>query len=189
MEVWKDVEGFSGYYEVSNHGRVRSVNRRVHCAIRNNPNVVKRGRILKPQNQRGYLSVRLCKEGTGKIIMVHRIVASAFLDRPDGKDFVNHKNGNKADNRVENLEWCTAQENSIHAVRTGLLVPPEPQNRKKIRCCETGEIFEGSYRAAEWLNHSKFSYSKSIPTMAVKIRHCCSGKIRSAYGYHWKDVE
>lgn len=186
MEVWKDVVGYEGYYEVSSYGRVRSVGKYVNVAIRYNNVRYRKGRVLKLNLKRnGYLTVDLSKDNKTKTISVHRIVAMAFLPMIEGKNVVNHINLNKLDNRVENLEWTTHKENSQHAASHGVMYGGL---RKLIRCCETGELFESSYKAAEWLNKTKFQYSKQIETVSKNIRACCCGTKRSAYGYHWKDV-
>lgn len=119
-EIWKDIEGFEGMYQVSNLGHVRSL---------------KFGRemILKPRNHvRGYLNVNLCKDGQSREITVHKLVAEAFLPRPvypkeldafDGTEYdyeleVNHKDENKKNNSVENLEWCLHRYNTNYGTRT-----------------------------------------------------------------------
>ncbi len=115
MEKWKDIEGYEGYYQVSNLGNVKSLGRYV-----NNPHGGKRyirERILKPFNKKGYLYVDLLKIKQHRI---HRLVAAAFIDNKDDSAEVNHINGIKNDNRVENLEWCTRSENMKHSYKTGL---------------------------------------------------------------------
>lgn len=186
MEIWKDVVGYEGYYEVSSLGRVRSVDRYVNTGIRYNDIKLHRGRMLKLNLKRmGYLTADLCKGNRVKTLFVHRLVASAFIPSVEGKNYVNHKNLNKLDNRVENLEWVTPKENSHHAALNGVMYGGL---RKKIRCSETGMTFLSSYKAAEWLNKNKFQFSKNIDNMAKTIRACCCGTRKSAYGYHWKDV-
>lgn len=108
-EIWKDVEGYEGLYQVSNRGRVM----RVAGGMGATP-----GRILRPgKTTAGYLQVSLCRDRRRKRISVHRLVAIAFLGpAPKGCE-VNHKNGDKADNRAENLEWVTRSENHAHAYR------------------------------------------------------------------------
>ena len=186
MELWKDVVGYEGFYEVSSYGRVRSINRYVASAIRHNDMVMRKGRLLKMNLKRnGYLTVDLSKGNRVKTISVHRLVAVAFIPRIEGKNFVNHKNLNKTDNRVENLEWVTHLENVFHASQHGVLYGGL---RKTIRCIETGETFPSSYQAAAWVNKTKFQYSKQTEQISRKIRACCTGVQRTAYGYHWKDV-
>jgi len=187
MEIWKAVKGYEGYYEVSSMGRVRSVDHYVRTGIKHNSAVKRKGHMLKQNEKRnGYLTVDLSKDNRVKNISVHRIVAVAFLPMVDGKTCVNHKNLNKHDNRVENLEWCSYGENTKHAINNG--VNMGNGLKRKIRCCETGQIFESSYKAAEWLNSEKFQFSKNIEGMGRNIRAACTGQRKSAFGYHWKDV-
>lgn len=105
-EIWRDITGYEGLYQVSNCGRVKSF---YHG-----------GRILKQSLKRGYMFVELYLNTNGKIHIVHRLVAQAFIPNPLNKLEVNHINGIKTDNRVENLEWVTRSENEQHAYDTGL---------------------------------------------------------------------
>lgn len=108
MEIWKDIEGYEGHYKVSSLGNVVSVKKGYPV-------------LMKLQNHSaGYKQVKLCKPNKILIERVHRLVASAFIPNHDKKPQVNHINGIKSDNRVENLEWNTPQENTAHAFRTGL---------------------------------------------------------------------
>lgn len=112
-EKWLPIDGYK-YYEVSNLGRIRSIS---HQTL--NPYRFREGRILaQAEVPNGYMHVSLTQEGKKKkSASVHRLVAKAFVANPDNKKYVNHKNGDKKDNRAENLEWCTASENSKHAYR------------------------------------------------------------------------
>lgn len=114
-EVWKDIKGYEGFYQISNIGRVKSL------VGWNRHRYIQRELILKQtMSTTGYLKVELKKDGKRKSIKVHRLVASAFLDNPEGKKTVNHKDGNKTNNEVSNLEWNTHSENINHAFETGL---------------------------------------------------------------------
>lgn len=112
MEIWKDIKGYEGIYQISNHGNVKSF-------------IPWRGtdtRILKTTNNgHGYLSVGLKKNNKPKIFYVHRLVAQAFIENSLNKPEVNHKYGTKGNNYSSNLEWCTLNENRKHAVETGLV--------------------------------------------------------------------
>ena len=191
MENWRPVVGYEGFYEVSDHGRVRTVERRVENGLKNSGYRTVPPRILKQKLKKiGYKEVSLSKDGIVKSHHVHKLVAMAFLSRPDGAECVNHKNLNKADNRAENLEWCTYSENSKHAVNNGAfsrIIGYE--NRKRLVCVETSEEFPSSYQAAEWVNGKRFQFSKDTAAMSRKIRACATGKQLTAYGYHWKDVK
>lgn len=111
MEIWKAIEGTNGQYEVSNTGKVRSNNYLGHGGQKE---------LSLSKDHKGYLRVRIYIAGTRKTIKVHRAVAEAFIPNPDNKPEVNHKDGNKSKNYVENLEWSTGKENTIHAYANGL---------------------------------------------------------------------
>ena len=123
MEVWKDIAGYEGLYQVSNMGRVKSLERFVqnHGKMQHHPEQVKEPSEKKRKDRRqGYLGLILYKNNIGKNCYVHRLVAMAFIPNPGNKETVNHKNGNKHDNRACNLEWNTYKENNEHAYTTGL---------------------------------------------------------------------
>lgn len=115
-EIWKDIEGYDGWYQVSNKGRVRSWRY-------GSPKKGRRSKphIMKTDSPERYNRARLTNNGDRKMESVHRLVAKAFIPNPDNKPQVNHKNGNRRDNREENLEWVTAKENAEHASCNGLL--------------------------------------------------------------------
>lgn len=129
-ELWKPVVGFEGLYEVSNLGRVKTL------AKKHNNYTDK---LLKPiKNPFGYVYVMLSGR---KHIFVHRLVAQAFILNKLNKPFVNHKNGDKEDNRHCNLEWCTRSENQLHGYRTGLLkVNKTMLGKRGVLCCHSKPI-------------------------------------------------
>ncbi len=123
IEVWKDIENYEGLYQVSNLGRVRSLDRIVGC-----------GKQLKGkekaifQDKYGYSVVCLCKDGFAKHWKVHRLVAISFLENPSNFPEINHKDENKENNRAENLEWCTTKHNINYGTRN-----------EKVRIALSGE--------------------------------------------------
>lgn len=141
MEEWKDVKGYEGKYQVSNLGNVRSLNYRNTGEIR----------ILKPRkNKEGYFDVKLSDEHRGvKTYRVHRLVAEAFIPNPNNHPCVNHIDETRDNNNLDNLEWCTFKHNSNHGTLPQRL---RKKNCKKIRCVNTGEIFDGTKEAGEWAN-------------------------------------
>ena len=108
-EIWKDIKGYEGCYQVSNLGRVKSLERDIH--YENGTIKHRKERIMKPQNLRGYNGINLYKENTYKVVLVHRLVADAFMQPFEGKTEIDHINTIRSDNRVENLRWVTRKEN------------------------------------------------------------------------------
>jgi hypothetical protein len=125
-EIWKDIPDFEGKYQVSNKGRVKSMARKV---VYNHPVIGYTEydipeRISKPYLSIGYYKIDLSnKPNKAKKVFIHRLIADAFIPKIDGKSYVNHKNGIRTDNRIENLEWCTQSENMKHAYAVLGIVP------------------------------------------------------------------
>lgn len=117
--MWKDIEGYEELYMVSDIGEVKSLpkNHRYGSKVER---ILKSGKTKKQRAGEEYPTVMLSKDGVVREYKIHRLVASAFIDNPLNKSEVNHRNGLKNDNRVENLEWVTPKENSQHAWNTGL---------------------------------------------------------------------
>ena len=135
-EVWKDIEGYEGKYQISNIGRVRSL-------ISSKGTPYKIPKILKIfLNDRGYSVLGLHKKGEFKQFRVHRLVAKAFIPNPENKQEVNHIDGNKQNNRADNLEWCTCSENIQHAFKTGLSKQGEERFEAKLTNAQAREIRE-----------------------------------------------
>lgn len=115
-EIWKEISRYEGYFEVSNFGNFRNKNRIIK--YKSNGTRLYPGKLLKTETTlEGYQRIVLMKEAIKKRYMCHRLVAQEFVPNPDNKPYVNHINGNKADNRAENLEWVTQSENELHSYR------------------------------------------------------------------------
>lgn len=115
MEIWKSIQGYEGFYEVSNKGRIKSLKRTVKNSGSYSGKRIYHEKILKQNiNRLGYHVVTLSKHSKRKFFIVHRIVANAFIDNPKKLPEVNHKDLNKSNNNVQNLEWCTRSENVNH---------------------------------------------------------------------------
>ena len=186
MEIWKPVVGYEGLYEVSSYGRVRSVDHYANTGIRHSEKRLVSGHVLKQAAKRdGYLSVDLSKENRVKTIHVHKLVATAFLEKQEQHTQVNHINCDKHDNRVENLEWCTCEENRAHAKLNGRYHNP---NKKAVRCKQTNMVFASSYKAAEWVNETRYGNAKQTKNIASKIRAACLGMQKVAHGYTWEQI-
>lgn len=180
---WKPVNGYEGLYEVSEGGEVRSCDRYIKANIRHVKSRLIKGKTLfQNLKSNGYKTVDLCKDGKVKTTLVHRIVAEAFLPNPDGLRFVNHKDSDRTNNAVSNLEWVTSSENRKHGMEKGFVT----FKARKILCKETGRIFERPLLAAEWV---KETYPDRINgTMRVaahNISSACKGRTPKAYGFTW----
>jgi hypothetical protein len=119
MEVFKDIQGYEGYYQISNFGRVKTLAR---TYINGKGGLCKVKEAIKAPclTPIGYVQITLYKDGVGLTHKMHRLVASHFIANPENKPEVNHKDGNKLNNHVTNLEWVTSKENIVHAEKTGL---------------------------------------------------------------------
>ena len=116
---WRWIAGYRGIYKASGRGRIKSVDRRL--SLRDGRSRWVKGKVLKPSpHSSGYLVLSLCKDGVETSVLAHRIIAEVFLPNPDNKPEVNHKDGNKHNNAVANLEWVTHLENEEHAKTAGL---------------------------------------------------------------------
>lgn len=116
-EVWKDIKGFEGFYQVSNFGRVKSLGG--WCGSAKRQEKIRATSLTKD----GYVKVRLMRSGKDKTMRVHRLVAEAFIPNSEGKDTVNHIDGDKQNNKVSNLEWVDRSEQMYHAYKLGLKNP------------------------------------------------------------------
>lgn len=183
-EIWKDIEGYEGLYQVSNYGRVKSLD---HIVSNHTSNIISKGKILKERiNRKGYISYALYKKNQSKNIKAHRLVAIAFIPNPENKPQVNHIDGNKQNNRVDNLEWCTNKENQIHAWENGLITAKkggQVHNAKPILKFDLDGNFIKEYDCI-------INAVRDLEIRTYKnISKCCKGKYEQAYGFKWKYKE
>lgn len=181
-KMWKTIEGYEGYYEVSDDGAVRSLDR--YVADTTGKHVGKkrllRGALMKlteGKTQRkdgGYLVVNLRKNRTSWVVPVHILVAKAFIPNPDNKPTVNHKDGDKLNNRVSNLEWVSYAENNVHALQTGLR---SPRGNAVNQYTISGEFVAAYKSASEAARITGFSRGA--------ISHCLNGRTNQSFGYIW----
>lgn len=161
-EIWKDIQGYKGFYQVSNLGRVKSL--------------YKGGIVLKGSvNNRGYHMVMLYKDGKYKHYLIHRLVAQAFVSNPKHMPQVNHKDEDKSNNKVSNLEWCTNLYNNLYhdkAKRTGI-----KEGKSVAQYTLSGKLIK------VWKSSNE---AERAGYHARHIGECCSGKIRTHQGYMWR---
>ena len=162
-EIWKDIKGYEGLYQVSNLGRIKSFNYWNQGKIR----------ILKLRfHKEGYLIVSLNKNTKTKIKFVHRLIAEAFIPNPENKPEIDHINGIRDDNRIENLRWVTRKENMNNELTKQRC---KKSNVKKVRCLTTNEVL--------------FSISEASRKYDVDlgdIVRCCKGQKKTAKGYRFE---
>lgn len=163
-EKWHKVVGFEEQYAVSNLGRIKSFRYKNGYLVR----------IMSPSVVHGYLRVELRKEGKKISVGVHRLVAEAFIPNLENKPIVNHKNGRKQDNRVENLEWATNSENVSHAFRVLGVKAHGGKPPRMVRNIETGKIYQ-SISEVETDGYRRSS-----------VISCCQGKYHTSKGCHWE---
>ena len=124
-EVWKDIPGYEGLYQASTSGSIRSLDRVYECVspLGRSYTQIRRGKVMLPSvNFDGYLNIQLTKDSKSKTLFVHRLVAMTFILNPENKPQINHKDKNRQNNEISNLEWVTQSENMQHAVCTGALL-------------------------------------------------------------------
>lgn len=178
-EIWKDIEGYEGLYQVSNLGNVRSLNWRKIGKVKN--------LYLKKQN-RGYLHVELTKDGVRKAVTVHRLVATAFLPNPLNLPVINHIDENKENNRVDNLEWCTSNHNMMCYYKNHGWNVKEPYNGKrrngKRLHLQIEQFSKDGELIAKWENSVQIKAEKGWSDWSIS--ECCRGNRKTAYGYIWR---
>lgn len=179
MEIWKDIEGYENEYQISNLGNVRSLTKKV-CS-KNGSFAIKKGHIKKQtKRKKGYLCVTLSSKGKAKVIEVQRLVAKAFIPNPNNYPCVNHLDENKENNRVENLEWCSYEQNNAYGEcrRKAAEARINGKMSKKVYKFDLDNNYLCEYPSLAEVKRL-FGYDSS------KISLCARGKRKTAYGYIW----
>lgn len=171
-EIWKEVEEFNGAYLISNKGRLKSVKRGIkwNGTIRHQEDKI----MSQVINKSGYIEYQITYNGKHYSRKAHRLVAEAFIPNPAKKPQVNHINGVKTDNFVENLEWCTNRENVVHAYKNGL--------NKAAKTIVQFDL-EGNF-IKRWINTGEITRELGIGKTTILA--ACKRKNHAAKGYLWK---
>lgn len=175
-EVWKDIEGYEGYYQVSDHGRVKSLDRYVGHLGKNK--ALKKSRVFRNGWMNKSLIVCLSKEDQSKGFLIYRLVAKAFIPNPLEKPEVNHLDGNRYNNHISNLEWATRSENEKHAYDTGLYIS---RKGSQMHCAKLNES-----QISEIKDLFKQGVSRKNIASAFKIDYSQACKIIK--GSSWKHL-
>lgn len=185
MEIWKDIKGYEGLYQVSNLGNVLSLEK--YIKTHNEERMQYRpSKLLKQhKNQFGYMKVWLWKDGKRKEFAVHRLVADAFIDNPNNKPCVNHLDNIRDHNSVDNLEWCTYKENSQWAEIQGRRVFTDKW-RNKISASKKKKPVIGTDANGKEYYFDKVRDVKEMGFDAGDVIRCCKGQKKSVKGFTWR---
>lgn len=185
QEVWDYIPGFKQYYEVSTYGGIRRLRREI---IRRDGQyqIIGARDVTQRLDRLGYVRVDIQIDGIKKCLLLHRLIAKTFIpnNTPERVE-VNHIDGNKQNNRVSNLEWCTRGENMQHASHMGLMVGISGSDNRRSVPVDMFDSTTGLYLYTFHAIHEAARYLGS-KSYATKICACCTGRRKSAYGYLWK---
>lgn len=173
-EIYKDIKGYEGLYQVSNLGNVKRLEYKKYNTLTKTNSVYKEHLLKKNIDKKGYYQVTLCKNGKIKPIKVHKLVAITFIPNIRNLPCINHIDGNKSNNNVNNLEWCSFKYNVQHAYKNDLML-----NCKKVKQYDLNNNFLKEYNS---INEA----SKRTSTNQGNISMCILGKRKTAGGFIWK---
>lgn len=174
MEIWKNIKGYEGIYQISSCGRIKNITN---------------GRIIKQHLNKGYCIIGLHKDGNAKNFSVHRLVAEAFIPNPNSLPQINHKDENKENNSVDNLEWCTCLYNNNYGTRNKRISEYVKANHPS----KYGKTCKKPVLQIDKKTGDVIRKYESVSEAAVKngfhqgnISWCCTGKRSEANGYIWR---
>ena len=190
MERWKPIAGYEGFYEVSNHGRVKSIKRSVPNPACGGQYTVNERILHQAQSDFGHKNVVLSKNGVSTHKLVHRLVAEAFLENPNDYPCVNHKDENPSNNNLSNLEWCTQKYNSNYGNASEKKSAAQKKrdwsfrktsgcNRKGVEQVSVDGVLINTFA-------SLTDAANATGANITKISACCNGKRKTANGYQWR---
>ena len=192
-EIWKDVIGFEGLYEISNYGNLKSKDRIVHYLGKNQfgtypATKLFKGKMITPVlNQHKYYQVALYKNGKSFNKLVHQLVAEAFIPNPENKPTVNHKDGNKINNKVENLEWATAKEQTYHSINV------LGHKFYITQQCRDARKYKSQQKRVRKSDGKEFNSIKEASNgdenLRKHISDVCKGRRHFAGGYSWEYID
>ena len=179
-EIWKDIPNYIGYYQVSNMGRIRSVDRYVKV---NGKTIFLKGKVKKQyKTKKGYLTINLSKDGVTNTMFSHVVVLTSFVQRPKGLNQINHKDENKENNRLENLEYCNNVYNqnygSCSVNKSKSTINDKRKSKQVIQFTKDGTFIKEFPSLREVERTFGFQHGH--------IRDACNEKLHTAYGYKWK---
>lgn len=179
MEIWKDLTGYIGIYQVSNNGRIKSLSRKI---VRKNGQIaIVKEKILKSKKDRyGYFFIVLSNNNIRKTILVHRLVAAAFIPNPENKPCIDHIDGNRANNHADNLRWVTVKENQNNPITKSKWIgkKAKPHHEKAVEQIKNGIVVNVFVSIQEAARKGNFS--------ATAICKVCKGKGNLHKGYKWR---
>lgn len=175
-EIWKDIKSYEGLYQVSNIGRIKSLKR--HIKTYNGGEYVRKEKIksIRKINTGGYSDVLLAKNGKNKTFVIHRLVAEAFIPNPQNLPYINHKDEDKTNNCVENLEWCDPKYNANYGNAI--------KKRVKKMYVKVEQYSIDGKLIKVW--NSIREASEKLKIKNQSITRCCQGKRKTTGGYIWR---